>query len=242
MLEDGDVVALPSSMKWTFVLEFVIMSLLFTLSRQFQIRRSLWHRIVNRAMKQSSVASERKVLVPVANGSEEIETVTIVDTLVRGGAKVTLAAVQSTSLQVVCSRGVNLVADTFIADCVDKSWDMIVCPGGDVGAQALRDCEHVRGLLSRQIADGGLVGAICAAPALVLCENKLVDDKRITCYPAQKYIHKVGVQHASERIVVDGNVITSQGPGTALDFSLKLVEILFGAEVSERIKKEMVVA
>jgi 4-methyl-5(b-hydroxyethyl)-thiazole monophosphate biosynthesis len=117
---------------------------------------------------------------------------------------------------------------------------MIVCPGGDKGAQALRDCEHVRSLLSRQLAENRFVRAICAAPAVVLAETGLVSDKHMTCYPAEKFTHKVGALHTSERTVVDGNVITSQGPGTALDFSLKLVEALCGAEVAEKVRREMV--
>jgi len=181
------------------------------------------------------------VLVPIANGSEEIEAVTIVDTLVRGGACVTLAAVSSSSLQVRCSRGVELVADRFMSDCQGEEWDMIACPGGDVGAQYLSDCSVLKELLTKQDVAGKYVAAICAAPAKVLAAGEHGKGHQMTCYPASNYIELLGDRYVGDaKVVVDRHIITSQGPGTALEFSLKLVEVLFGEEKAAQVRGAMV--
>lgn len=111
--------------------------------------------------------SAPQVLVPIATGSEEIETCCIVDTLVRGGAKVTVASVED-RLTVVCSRGVKITADVDIRECGGTSWDLVVIPGGMPGAQRLRDSKPLAQILAHQHAQVRLIGAICAAPAVVL--------------------------------------------------------------------------
>ena len=196
-----------------------------------------------RVMMSSTTASHHlhskpKVLVPVADGSEEIETVTIVDTLVRGGADVTVASV-SNSLSVVCSRGIKLTGDCYIRDCADKSWDLIVCPGGMPGAQHLSDCPILTHLLKEQLRHNRHIGAICAAPAVVLARHHLLAGKSATCYPVEKFTSKLD-NFVEDKVVVDGNIITSQGPGTSLEFALSLVEILFGHEKAAALKKEMI--
>lgn len=209
--------------------------------------KSLFQRIEMSSSKHSTqhkevvAKSNPKVLVPIATGSEELEAVTIVDTLVRGGADVTLAAVNTLTLQVVCSRGVNLVADVFITDCVDKKWDMIVCPGGMPGAQHLHEDASLQTLITAQIRANKYVGAICAAPAVVLSSGAHFNckDKRMTCYPAAKFTSLLN-NYSAEKVVVDGNVVTSQGPGTALEFSLALVELLCGSEKAVQVRKDMV--
>eukprot|EP01031_Cornospumella_fuschlensis_P028062 gene28062-33882_t len=179
----------------------------------------------------------KHVLVPIATGSEEIETTTIIDTLVRGGAKVTVAGVGS-DLTVTCSRGVKIVADCFITDCTSKSWDMIVCPGGMPGAQHLSESQTLVQIMQRHAQENKIIAAICAAPAVVLAEHGFLAGKSATCYPVSKFTAKIE-RYVSQRVVQDGQVITSQGPGTALDFSLKLVEVLFGREKAEQLKNEM---
>ena len=183
---------------------------------------------------------DRRVLVFVATGSEEIETVTIVDTLVRCGASVVLAAVDSPVLQVRCSRGVQIVADKHVRDCVSAEWDMVVCPGGMPGAQHLSKCTHVKEVLDIQIRAGKFIAAICAAPAVVLSDGAYANDKKMTCYPTPKFIDLLGDRFVDKKVVVDGNIITSQGPGTALEFSLKLGEVLFGKDMAAKVKQEMI--
>lgn len=168
----------------------------------------------------------KTVLVPIANGIEELEAVTIIDTLVRAGAEVTVASVQD-DLAVTASRGTKLVADAPIEVCSSNKYDLIVLPGGLPGAEHLRDCDTLTAMLKQQNCHGRLYAAICASPAFVLASHGLIGDKRATCYPSM--VDKLGDNGTDkERVVVDGNCITSQGPGTALEFSLKLVEVLFG--------------
>jgi len=181
----------------------------------------------------------KKVLVPVANGTEEIEAVSIIDTLRRAEADVTVASVDE--LRVTASRGVKIVADRLIADCARETYDLIVLPGGMPGAERLRDCKVLGELLKRQAQDGRLYAAICAAPVVVLQHHGLLANRRVTCYPsfADTLLNKDAV---GQRVVVDGNCITSQGPGTALEFALKLVELLYGEQTASLIAQRMLFA
>lgn len=178
------------------------------------------------------------VLVPIADGTEEIEAVTIIDVLRRAEAEVTVASVNK--LQVTASRGVKLVADCLMADCCDKSYDLVVLPGGIPGAEHLRDDADLKQILIRQQAAGRLYGAICASPAVVLERHGLLEDRKATCHPG--FVEGLQNQSAVEKyIVVDGNCVTSRGPGTALQFSLKLVELLFGKAKRDAVAGPMVV-
>jgi protein deglycase len=179
-----------------------------------------------------------KVLVPVADGSEEIEAVTIIDVLRRAGADVTVASVDG--LQITASRGVKLVADCLIGECREREYDLVVLPGGMPGAEHLRDNAILKEILVRQSGAGHLFGAICAAPAVVLESHGLLHNRKATCHPGHiKSLHDPSA--AAEAVVVDGNCVTSQGPGTALAFALKLVELLFGREKMEAVAAPMVV-
>ena len=168
---------------------------------------------------------DKKVLVPIADGIEEIEAVCIIDVLRRAGADVTVASVGK--LQVTASRGVNLVADELISQCADKTYDLIALPGGMPGAEHLRDSKELELMLRRQSDENRLFAAICASPAVVLLHHGLLGRRRATCHP--NFAERLNNTEAVEsRVVVDGNCITSRGPGTALEFALKLVELLFG--------------
>lgn len=178
--------------------------------------------------RMMSSSSKPRVLIPIANGSEEIESVTIMNTLVRAGAEIVSASVED-SLQITGSRGIKIVADKLIGECLSEKWDLIACPGGMPGAERLRDSEALRQLLLQQAAEHRPVAAICASPAVIFQAIGLLDNKKATCYPAPKFISSLK-NYSDEVVVVDGNIITSQGPATTLQFSLKLVEILFGSE------------
>lgn len=185
------------------------------------------------------MSTSKRVLVPLADGTEEIEATTITDTLVRAGAQVTTASVGS-QLLVTCSRGIKITADCMIGECVGLDWDLIVCPGGMPGAEHLRDSSTLRELLVLQSAEGKLVGAICAAPAVVLATHGLINGRSATCYPAPKF-KDVLSNYKTDAVVVDGTLITSQGPGTSLLFALKLVEVLFGEDMASKLSKEMLI-
>lgn len=178
------------------------------------------------------------VLVPIANGSEEMEAVIIIDILRRAGMRVVVASVEN-ALQVEASRKVRLVADKLIADVKDTSFDLIVLPGGMPGAERLRDSEVLKSLLVKQAADKRALGAICAAPAVVLEAHGLLKEKKATCHPA--FVGKLSDQSAAEvRVVIDGQIITSRGPGTAMEFALSVVELYHGEEKAESIAEGMV--
>jgi 4-methyl-5(b-hydroxyethyl)-thiazole monophosphate biosynthesis len=180
----------------------------------------------------------KHVLVPIADGTEEIEAVTIIDVLRRAGAEVTVASVDG--LQITASRGVRLVADCLIGQCLDHTYDLVVLPGGIPGAEHLRDSRDLKQLLQRQSDAGRLMGAICAAPAVVLEAHGLLENRKATCHPNHvKSLHDPTA--AGERVLVDGAVVTSQGPGTAMAFALKLVELLFGREQMEAVAAPMVI-
>lgn len=185
----------------------------------------------------TTIRHKPQVLVAVANGSEELEAVTAIDVLVRGGADVVVGSVMP-DLEVTCSRGVKLVANRFIKDCLQQNWDMIVLPGGMPGAVHLSECEDLTRLLHAQLESNRFVAAICASPAVVLANHHLIRNKQATCYPVEKFISKIA-NYSSESVVVDGHLITSQGPGTSLPFALTLVEALFGPETTASVKKEL---
>jgi len=179
----------------------------------------------------------RKVLVPVADGTEEIEAVCIIDVLRRAGTDVTVASVND--LQITASRGVKLVADKLIAACMQDTYDLIVLPGGIPGAENLRDSEELTQLLRQQKEADRLYGAICAAPAVVLEHHGLIGNLKATCHPAfaDRLSDSAG---DSARVVVDGRCVTSQGPGTALEFAVELVALLYGREKAKEVADPMI--
>ena len=178
----------------------------------------------------------KKILVPIANGTEELEAVTVIDVLRRAEMDVTVASVQT--LQVECSRGVNLVADKLLDECLEIPFDMIVLPGGIPGAENLRDSEILKKLLIKQKHLGKYYAAICAAPAVVFQQHGLLQEKKATCYPAfVEYLDDRS--QAESRVVVDGNCITSQAVGTAMEFALKIVALLSGQEKADAVATAM---
>ncbi len=179
----------------------------------------------------------KKVLVPIAEGTEEIEAVCIIDVLRRAGADVVVASVGEK--EVTCSRRVKIVADALIGECTAGAFDMIVLPGGVPGAQNLRDSADLTELLKKQAGAGGFYGAICASPAVVLQSHGLLENRRATSHPgfADQLVPNESIE---SRVVVDGNCVTSRGPGTALEFALTLVELLYGKEKAEAVGEPMV--
>ena len=181
----------------------------------------------------------KEVLIPIADGTEELEAVTIIDVLRRAGATVTVASVAG--LQVTAAHGTNLVADTLISECSGKEYDLIVLPGGMPGAQNLCDSGLLGVLLKRQHENDRFYGAICASPAVVLEHHGMLDGKKATCYPGFTDQLK-SAQVVPSRVVVDGACVTSQGPGTALEFALTLAELLLGKEAADNVAAAMVVS
>ena len=179
-----------------------------------------------------------KALVPLAQGCEELEAVTITDLLVRAGIQVTTAGLDEQP--VIASRGMKLIPDTTIDAVINNTYDLIVLPGGLPGADHLRDNSHVQQLLKKHASNKKLIAAICAAPK-ALAAAGLLDNKTVTCYPgslSSASLNNTTIK--SSAIEIDGKIITSRGPGTAMDFALKLIELLEGKEKYLEINKQLV--
>jgi 4-methyl-5(b-hydroxyethyl)-thiazole monophosphate biosynthesis len=186
----------------------------------------------------ASTADKKAVLVPIGTGSEEMEAIITIDVLRRAGANVTVASVEDDRV-VTCSRGVKVVADKLITDVAGDEYDLIACPGGMPGAERLRDSTVLNDLLVKQQAAGKMYAAICATPAVFFEEKGLLQGKRATAHPA--FADKLNNQAAvADRVVVDGAVTTSRGPGTSFEFALSLVQQLYGEEKMREIAGPMV--
>jgi len=169
-----------------------------------------------------------RILIPLAQGCEELEAVTVIDLLRRAGLEVTSAGLDDGP--VTASRGTRLLPDISLDEVMAESFDMIVLPGGLPGADNLDRDPRIHSLLKRMADAGRYTAAICAAPK-VLANAGLLDGKRATSYTG--VIDAMGLsatQVLTQPVVSDGHVITSQGPGTAMDFALTLIEKLLGAE------------
>jgi 4-methyl-5(b-hydroxyethyl)-thiazole monophosphate biosynthesis len=180
----------------------------------------------------------KRVLIPVADGSEDIESVTLIDVLRRAEADVIVAAIGETPT-ITAARGTRITADARLDDVIDHDYDLIVLPGGRGGAEAMRDCAPLIERLKQQKNAGKLYGAICASPGVALAPHGLLDDVAATGHPGfqEPLPHQDRVR---ERVVRDGICLTSQGPGTALEYSLALVEALFGADKRDTVAGPMV--
>jgi len=180
----------------------------------------------------------KNVLVPIADATEEIEAVCIIDTLRRAGVTVTVASVGKP--QITASRGVKIVADTTLDACASQTFDMIAVPGGMPGAQTLSQSKVLVDLLKKQAQAGRWIAAICAAPAVVLQAHGLLGGIKATCHPA--FHNQIDPAHLSkDSVVVDRNVITAQGAGVAIEFSLTLVEYLVGRDKRKEVATALVV-
>jgi protein deglycase len=167
-----------------------------------------------------------KVLVPLAQGCEEIEAVTIIDILRRAGVEVISAGLDAQPVR--ASRGVMLMPDTTLDTLLNQNFDMVALPGGQPGTDNLKADARILKLLQHMAQQEKFVAAICAAPS-VLAAAGLLDGKCATSFPgALDSFPKVQQRHAA--IVEDGKLITSRGPGTAMDFALTLVARLLGEE------------
>lgn len=179
-----------------------------------------------------------RVLVPLAQGCEELEAVTIIDLMRRAGIEVVVAGLTSGIIK--ASRGTQLVPDTTLDAALHEEYDMVVLPGGMPGAQHLKDDARIIALMQKMAATGRYTAAICAAPT-VLAAAGVLSGKTATAYPG--FLEKMNlpdVTLSTDAVVRDGRVITSRGPGTAMDFALSLVEILSGLDTRRQIESALV--
>lgn len=171
-----------------------------------------------------------KILVPFAEGFEEIEAITIVDVLRRAGLKVDIVGLED---EIVVGRnGIKVLCDKTLNEVDEEEYDSIILPGGNPGYKNLMSSEKLLEMLKRLGEKGKVLGAICASP-IILAKIGLLKERKATCYPT---LRNEIPNYVDERVVVDENIVTSQGPATALEFSLEIVKIL-KPEIYEQIRK-----
>ena len=178
------------------------------------------------------------VLVPLAPGFEEIEAVTVIDLLRRAEIEVVVASLTNKKA-VTGSHGIPVTADCDLDTALERSYDMVVLPGGMPGADHLEKDDRVIELLRKMADSEHFTAAICAAPK-VLAAAGLLESKKATSFPGFLDQHRVnGMQLSEEPVIVDGKVITSRGPGTAMDFALTLIAKLVGSEARDSVESHL---
>ena len=174
----------------------------------------------------------RTVLIPVAQGSEEIEAVTLIDLLRRAGLEVVVASLDGDV--VTCSRGVHLVPDCSFDIALEHEYDAVILPGGLPGADHLAADERLLNLLRDMDRRQLMVGAICAAPK-VLKRAGVLEGRNATSFPGVLEAEGHG-KGLNQPVVRDGHIMTSRGPGTAMDFALAIIEALLGPETRQAVE------
>lgn len=181
---------------------------------------------------------EKQLVVVLADGFEELEALAPIDMLRRAGAHVTVAGLGKKII--VSSHRVTFVCDAVFETVSDRNWDGIILPGGGKGSELLSQSASVVTTAIRLFAEGKLVAAICAAPPVVLGASGILEQRHVTCFPgAEKHAPSIVFDH-SLRVIRDGNLITSQGAGTALDFAMEIVGYLYGPETESMLKERVV--
>jgi protein deglycase len=178
-----------------------------------------------------------RICVLLAEGFEEIEAITTIDVLRRAGLEVVTVSTKPGPV-----RGAHQVvvqADRDLAQASKESWDMVVLPGGMPGSTNLRDDPAVAEMLRRQAEAGKKIGAICAAP-IALGKAGLLKGRKATSYPGFQD-QLIGADYQEATVVRDGNILTSRGPGTAMEFALAIVADLKGKPAADALRKGMLV-
>lgn len=176
-----------------------------------------------------------RVLIPLAEGFEELEAITLIDLLRRAKIDVVTAALQPGAVR--ASRGTRHLADTDLDSVAAEPFDMMVLPGGLPGAEHLNADPLIHALLNRIAGEGGYTAAICAAPR-VLADAGLLQGRQATSYPG--FLTVEDAQLSEQAVVQDGMVITSRGPGTAMDFALYLIETLTDRATRDQVEAGLV--
>ena len=178
-----------------------------------------------------------KIIVPISNGFEEIEAISIIDICRRANIEVTIAGVEN--IQTIGAHNIKIEADCKIENINSDDFDMIVLPGGLPNAFTLAENEKVQSLLKEFKEKKKKIGAICAAPYALHTAGVL--NENFTCYPSFEKKIKDNGYHAKDAIVIDNNVITSQGPATAMIFALEIVNMFCSEEIYTDVKNGLLV-
>ena len=178
-----------------------------------------------------------KVLVPLANGFEDVEAVTIVDVLRRGGVEVVTASLHATRA-VMSAHGISMEADALLPDVIDADYDAIVLPGGGEGTENLRNCDPLIRRIARQREEGRLLCAICAAPTVLQEAGVLEPEQHVTCYPTCQM--EIECNWIDEPVVDHDGIITGQAPGSAMLFAVVVLSALVGEQAAKKVTRGMV--
>ena len=176
----------------------------------------------------------KRAAVLLSDGFEEVEGLTQVDFLRRSGLDVSVLGVTGT--QVTGGHDIRIETDMRIEEA-SGSFDAVVIPGGMPGAQHVADSKAAASLIKEVFDEGELVAAICAAPAVVLEPLGVLKGKKATCFPGFEG-RLESCSFVEQRVVRDGKVITSRGPGTAAEFAVSIIEFLLGKEKAEEVRSQ----
>ncbi|CAL1686856.1 unnamed protein product [Lasius platythorax] len=180
--------------------------------------------------------AKKTAILLIADGSEEMEAVITVDVLRRAGIAVTIAGLSDANC-VKCSRDVKICADAKFADATNnQKYDAVILPGGLDGSKAFASSAEVGKLLQEQEKENRVIAAICAAPT-ALKAHGIGKGKQITSYPAMKNELIDEYEYLEDKVVTDGNLITSRGPATAFAFGLAIIEKLLSKETASTVAK-----
>lgn len=180
---------------------------------------------------------DKNILVALAHGTEEMEAVTIIDLLRRAGLNVKVAGENEI---ITCSRGVKILPDIQIEDIPeDKFFDIIIIPGGINGTKNLTENQHLEKIIKKARVRGTILAAICAAPTLLSAHGILKPETKVTSHPSVKS-QLLHYDYVNDNVVESDGIVTSRGAGTAIEFSLKLIELLVGKETAMRIANDIV--
>jgi 4-methyl-5(b-hydroxyethyl)-thiazole monophosphate biosynthesis len=177
---------------------------------------------------------QKKVLILLADGFEEIEAVTCIDVLRRANLNVVVVSVGEKE-EVCGSHNLKIQTDMKLRNFKELP-DVLVLPGGMPGAENLAKSKEVITLIRECDKEKRIIAAICASPAIVLAPLGILDGKRATCYPQFEDNFGAKTAYVDEKVVVDDNIITSQGPGTAPYFALEIVKQLQGQKVADMVR------
>lgn len=175
-----------------------------------------------------------KVIVPLVEGFEETEAVTIIDVLRRAGIETHSVGLNTTSVE--GAHGIRISADFRLSEITFEEYDVLVLPGGDPGYKNMMNSSSIMSMIRFFNDQNRLIGAICAAPA-VLAKAGILDSKKATVFPT---LEKSIPNLRRGTVVYDKNIVTSPGPGTAMEFSLKLVELIAGKESADTMRTKLV--
>ncbi|MFN8358802.1 MAG: DJ-1 family glyoxalase III [Candidatus Kapaibacterium sp.] len=186
--------------------------------------------------KAKEIERTNEVLVLIAHGTEDMEAVIVIDILRRAGILVRVAGENEI---ITCAHGIKIIPDVLFDDLIEEEFfDAIIIPGGSEGVESLSSNPHIEKLLQIQSHRGGILAAICAAPVMIAQFNLAKRGSRITSHfsVAEQFGKYTYVE---ENVVIDRNIITSRGAGTAFEFALALVELLVNEDSKKKITADI---